>query len=175
MMKGNGTRPPECDGEPWFRLPVEYALVMKEMSDKHEVPLWLACRLVNRENSDWNPGAVSPRNSDGSRDYGLLQVNSDNIGDFTEWYRHGINFNPFLARDSIDVGLAHLSWLHGQFGTWTKAVLAYNGGERCVKTGKIMAKVVAYAMEVMGTYYLAESEIGTLGGRNEEGRGKARG
>ena len=153
MMRGNTARLPESGSEPWFSLPVEYALVMKEMSDKHGVPLWLACRLVDRENSDWNPGAVSPRNADGSRDYGLFQLNSDNIRKFADWYRHGEMFNPFIARDSIDIGLAHLRWLRDELGSWTRAVLAYNGGERCVKTGKIKPKVIDYAVDVMGALY----------------------
>jgi soluble lytic murein transglycosylase-like protein len=145
------TRPREC--EPGFKLPIEYALVMKEMSDKHGVPLWLACRLVNRENPGWNPGAVSSRNADGSRDYGLTQINSDNVRHFADWYRHGKMFNPFIARDSIDMGLAHLAWLRGELGSWTNAVLAYNGGERCVKSGKIKQKVIDYAKDIMGALY----------------------
>jgi soluble lytic murein transglycosylase-like protein len=126
---------------------------MRELSAKHDVPLWLAVRMVQVENCDWNPRSVSARNTDGSRDFGLMQHNSLNFKKFSDWYTHSRVYDPLSAWDNVDVGLAHLAWLHSEFGDWTKAVMAYNTGESRVWKGTVKPQTVAYAKAVLGARY----------------------
>ena len=146
-------RPPECDGEPWYSMPVAYSAMMHTLCARHGVPVWLAVRLVQTESPDWNPRSVSPKNEDGSRDYGLAQINDANFKKFSDWYTHSRGFNPLEAWDSLDVGLAHLSWLHSEFGDWTKAVMGYNTGEERVRRGTVKPKTIVYAKAILGARY----------------------
>jgi soluble lytic murein transglycosylase-like protein len=134
-------------------MPAKYSGMMNLLSAKHQVPLWIACRLISAENSDWNPAAISPKNADGTRDLGLMQHNSDNLVSFANWYRHGAPYDPFSAYDSVDVGLAHLRWLYETLGCWQKAVMAYNAGEGNVRKGAVKKRSIEYTENVLGALY----------------------
>lgn len=141
---------PPSEKDPEFTVPEAYEAMVGEGCRRHSVPEWIAARMIQNECSEWAPWAVSGRNRNGTRDYGLMQINSANIQKFCEWYRHGAPFDPFNAWDSIDVGLAHLRWLFEKYGTWQEAVCAYNAGEGAVERNRIPATTIAYARRILG-------------------------
>lgn len=144
--------------DPAYTIPEIYVELVTEMAVRHDVPVWLAARLISTENDIWNQRSVSPANANGTRDLGLMQHNSDNLVSFSNWYNHGRKYNPYSAKDSLDIGLSHLRWLFEEFGDWTRAVMAYNTGETRVWYGEVKAPTIAYAKKIMGNKYQPSSE-----------------
>jgi hypothetical protein len=143
---------------PDFTIPKSYEAIVSEGCQRHSVPEWIAARMIHNECPEWTPQAVGDRNRDGTRDYGLMQINSANIHKFSEWYRHGAHFDPFNARDSIDIGLAHLRWLYEKYGTWQNAVCAYNAGEWAVDHNRIPEATIAYARRILGFRFMPNKD-----------------
>jgi soluble lytic murein transglycosylase-like protein len=145
--------------DPDYTIPIKYVALVEEQCQRHSVPVWLAARIIQNECPEWRPLARSSRNWNGTRDFGLMQINSANLQKFSEWYRHGDSFDPFSARDSLDVGLAHLRWLFEKYDDWQKAVCAYNAGETAVNLGCIPIKTIAYAQRILGSRFKDSSIV----------------
>ena len=85
---------------------------------KHNLPNGILAEVAKVE-SDFNPNAIGPVLKDGTRAMGLMQI--------IPKYHPGVNaMNPSAA---IDYAGGYLRRLYDQFGSWDKALAAYNWGE----------------------------------------------
>jgi len=112
---------------------------------RHDVPIELAWRLIKWE-SNWNEQAWN-RNTDGSRDLGIMQLNDRWLEEFAQRYRDGAIIDPWMWRVSMDVGIKHLSVLRRTIGHWPGAVAAYNVGLTRYRRGRLpqsTRQMVAY-------------------------------
>jgi hypothetical protein len=117
--------PPQFIQRITYKLPKQYEALMKLECAIHEVPLWLACRLVEYE-SRWNKDQVT-KNKDGTYDIGLFQFNSECYSDLGNVY--GVpKFSPRNAYQSISMGVLHLSMLYNATGNWSYAIAGYQLG-----------------------------------------------
>lgn len=130
-------KPIEAELEPQsYILPLEYAQLVIRYCDETGVPVWLACRLFQHE-SGWKPGLVGRENDNGTRDYGLAQLNSAYLQHFRV-YNDGQAVDPFNPEHAIRVGVRYLAALHAQCGSWREAVRRYAGRRPAADTAKIL-------------------------------------
>jgi soluble lytic murein transglycosylase-like protein len=108
---------------------------------------------VSKCESGFRPNAINSANSNGTKDYGLFQLNSATKGhaDFfppsTKWSDPAIN---------ADVGCAHLNGvLKGENGNIVNALRRYNGGPRWAS----VPRTEKYAEKVMGFYNTFKGEM----------------
>jgi soluble lytic murein transglycosylase-like protein len=112
---------------------------------RHNVPIELAWRLIKWE-SNWNEQAWN-RNTDGSRDLGIMQLNDRWYDDFAVRYNAGRPVDPWMWRPAMDIGLAHLARLYSVVGNWPGAVASYNVGLTRYRRGRLpqsTRQMVAY-------------------------------
>ena len=126
------------------------------------VPISVAGAILYKENPGLDPNAVSKVNRNGSRDYGLWQLNSRYLwDDFVHQYWHFQEAfdwsNPY---HSTYIALRHLKWLYqlfweqptAQSKSWS-VILAYNCGYYAVASGKVPASSVTYAVSVFNSVW----------------------
>lgn len=134
----------------WYaKMPEEYRGFIIELNENLNVPPRIIYYLVHTE-SRWYPRAVGQNHN--SRDYGLMQLNSNYMGRFVKAHFSGSpeNFNPHNGKHSLEVGLKHLDYLHDRFdGNWLKALQAYNAGAGRVERGYIPASTKRYARYIL--------------------------
>jgi len=100
--------------------------------------------------SQWHVEAVSKANYNGTKDYGLMQLNSQYIPIFvSEYHIYAERFNWRNPYHNVAVGVSLLRDLYLEFGDWEKAVMAYNCGPWSVWDGKVPKSTVIYARKVM--------------------------
>lgn len=101
------------------KIPIEIskAIMLKALSSN--IPVNLAFSLAKNESS-YNPLAYN-KNTDGSYDFGLFQLNSSSFGDVKNKYKD-INKNT-------NVALAYLKELYVAYGSYDLALIAYNCGK----------------------------------------------
>lgn len=123
---------------PWFNK--ELLSYISKECEKYNVPVVLVHKLIEQE-SQWHSNSPSPNYDKHHRilsiDYGLMQINSDNIERFSHNYkepwRSEKSYNPIHnSWDNVHLGICYLRDLYTQFGNWKNAVAAYNGGTRRV-------------------------------------------
>jgi len=119
-----------------YVLPLEYAQLVIRYCDEQAVPVWLACRLFTHE-SGWKANLASRENDNGTRDYGLAQLNGAYLESFRV-YNGGQAVDPFNPEHAIRVGIRYLSALHAQCGSWREAVRRYAGRRPAADTARIM-------------------------------------
>lgn len=119
-----------------YTLPLEYAQLVVFYCDEQSVPVWLACRLFAHE-SGWKASLVSRENDNGTRDYGLAQLNSAYLEHFRV-YNDGQRVDPLDPEQAIRVGIRYLAALHAQCGSWREAVRRYAGRRPTADTARIM-------------------------------------
>jgi len=61
-----------------------------------------------------------------------------------------LGVNPYNETENIEGGIAYLSKLYRQFGDWTKALAAYNGGPGNMARGTTPPESWQYAQDVLG-------------------------
>lgn len=104
---------------------------------KYGVDPNLALAIAAHE-SNFNPSAVSPVNRNGTRDWGVMQLNDLTIQQF------GVS-NPLDPQQNIDTGVRLLAQLSGQYsGDLTKTLWAYNAGSGSVASGTMPVGVQGY-------------------------------
>jgi soluble lytic murein transglycosylase-like protein len=123
---------------------------------KNNVPVLLVHKLIEQE-SQWHSNSPSP-NYDRhhnllSIDYGLMQINSDNLERFAHAYkepwRSEKSYNPMHnSWDNVHFGICYLRDLYLQFGNWKDAVAAYNGGTKRVKNNTLKKSTQEYVNTV---------------------------
>ncbi len=74
-----------------------------------------------------------------------------------------LGVNPYNESENIEGGISYLAQLYRQFGDWTKALAAYNGGQGNMARGTTPPQSWQYAQEVLGTaqVYGASSKNGS--------------
>jgi len=84
------------------------------------VPPEFALAIALTENWTLNPRAVSPVNSNGTRDKGVMQLN-ENYFQLNSWY---------CPEENIWAGVRHIRWLmdHPWTCTFWSVAIAYNAG-----------------------------------------------
>ncbi len=131
--------PAEVELEPRpYTLPLEYAQLVVYFCDETGCPVWLACRLIQHE-SGWKPRMVGAENDNGTRDYGLAQLNSAYLEHFRV-YNGGQLVDPFNPEHSIRVGIRYLSALRARYGSWREAVRRYGGRRPAAHTAWILGE-----------------------------------
>lgn len=100
-------------------------------------------RLIKKE-SNWNPEAIGKLNANGTRDYGLVQINEQYTFYFSYKYLNGEKLDPFNGRQSIDFAIAYLLHLYEQTGSWESAFGSYNMGLTGYRERSDCAKVQRY-------------------------------
>ncbi len=125
---------------------------LKKMIDKiaisNGVPPKLVKSIIQQE-SEWDIDNVS-RNRNGTRDMGLMQLNSG----YMEYYKSKFwprdkSFNPLSAEDNVTLGTKYLAHLIKYYkGNLDLAIQAYNCGPTAVDAGKIPTATIAYLARV---------------------------
>lgn len=93
-----------------------------------EIPYHILYNLVWVE-SGWQERIISKPNSNGSRDFGLGQLNENNLAYFRQVYFTGRGrFNALNGYHNLEVAMRHLEELYRILGDWELAVRAYNCG-----------------------------------------------
>jgi len=106
------------------------------------IPPSLALAVAQIE-SGFDPNAVSPTNSNGTKDYGLFQINSSNFSSL------GLT-NPLDPTQNINAGVGLLSQLYNQYGgDLTQVLWAYNAGPGSVSSGNMPTSTQSYIPEVL--------------------------
>jgi soluble lytic murein transglycosylase-like protein len=110
----------------------------------------LAVEIAKKENGAFDPVAVSAINSDGSIDYGIMQLNSRYLELFVKnyWDKEEV-FDWRIPEHNIYVGLRHLKYLLviPDFNEW-QSIMAYNCGEAAVRSGRPPNSSIEYANAV---------------------------
>jgi len=111
-------------------------------ANEYGVPASLALAVAQVE-SNFNPNAVSPTNTNGTTDYGVMQINSANVSSL------GLT-DPLDPQQNIDAGVSMLAQLYNQYGGDTTQVLwAYNAGPGSVTSGNMPPSTASYVADVL--------------------------
>jgi hypothetical protein len=94
--------------------------ILLQTSLLYKVPVNLVFALAKRE-SNFDPWAENHSNTNGTSDYGLLQLNSGTFSD--------LSTKTLLdPSENALIGVQYLLTRHNDLDSWEKAVIAYNGG-----------------------------------------------
>ena len=89
---------------------------------RHDVPIGVLYGLIWQE-SRFQANAVSPMNTNGSRDYGIAQINDatlEGMGKSTAW--------AMSPHNSINYAAERLARNYQKYGSWAATLIEYNGG-----------------------------------------------
>jgi hypothetical protein len=115
---------------PEYNIPLDKD-IQKYLYDKckeYNVPYDLALGVIKVE-SNFNPSLIH-KNSNGSRDYGLFQINTINH----KWLSEELGIIDFLnPYQNIDAGVYMLSQLIKKYDNEHIVLMSYNMGERATK------------------------------------------
>jgi hypothetical protein len=96
---------------------------------------------VAQEESSFNPNATNT-NSNGTTDYGVMQINSSNLSAL------GLS-DPLNPQANITAGVGLLAQLYNQYGGNIQQTLwAYNAGPNAVSSGNLPASTANYISAV---------------------------
>ena len=132
------------------RIPVEHRVMIARFTYDNDVPLEIVVNLIQKE-SEWYPRARSRPNANGSRDEGLMQLNTLSQPYFIKNFYTGTQeFDPFDPRHNVECGVKYLRALRDTMGSWTRAVMAYNCGSSRVVRNEVPESTKVYARIVLG-------------------------
>ena len=121
---------PKEESIPEYNIPLDED-IQKYLYDKckeYNVPYDLALGVIKVE-SNFNPSLIH-KNSNGSRDYGLFQINTINH----KWLSEELGITDFLnPYQNIDAGVYMLSQLLKKYNNEHIVLMSYNMGERAAK------------------------------------------
>jgi soluble lytic murein transglycosylase-like protein len=110
-------------------LPLPWRRQLEAAAQRSRVPPWVLAGLVRQE-SGWNPGAVSPAGARGLTQL-LPEVARELARALPGVSPHGDLFDPGR---NLTLGAALLArWRAGFAGSWTAALATYNAGEKRVR------------------------------------------
>lgn len=114
-------------------------------AQKYGLPPSVALAVVQHESS-FNPTIVSPINSNGTRDYGLFQLNTALLSD------KGITTDQALdPAVNIDAGVSTLAGYWQKYGGDLPSVLgAYNAGPGAVSSGNLPTGYISSVLNILG-------------------------
>ena len=140
-----------------YSLPDEWEDYFIEQCYEVGVPVTVARAILHKENPELDPDVVSRMNSNGTRDFGLWQLNSRYLwSDFVPRFWHFQErfdwSNPF---HSTYIAVRHIGWLYKVFRNEPfyrsrafVVILAYNCGFYAVQTGNVPLASANYAASV---------------------------
>lgn len=145
-----------------YVIPGEYEPWVRYYADERGIPHWMAARLFSQESvgdplsGRWNPRAVSWMGA-----VGLAQLMPENTDyttvrgrDFARRYNDGQQIDPRDPETAIRVGLRFLADLYSRTGSWTLALLSYNGGIGHYinprRYGPYQSESIDYARAILG-------------------------
>lgn len=112
-----------------YPAPMRYWDDLKRTSDRWKVPVIVLCAIGSSENEIWDPNEIGTPNADGTRDYGLFQLNSKTIpGLIAKYWNRKEKFNWRNPEHNMFLAGAYLAENYALFGSWTKSICAYNAG-----------------------------------------------
>lgn len=114
-------------------VPQEYAPALIYAAGMTGFPIDALARVIEAE-SGFNPRCVGV-NRNGTRDYGIAQLNSEYLEYFALHYNSGYIIDPFDAETGIIIAARYLSALYAETGNMRQAVAAYNCGLSRVRSG----------------------------------------
>ena len=101
-----------------------------------EVPVHKMIAMAFVE-SCFNPKAINRSNGNGSKDYGLFQLNSKTFYEYDQAYLMDVETNVHFA-------VQHLLGEYEKYESWEKAVIAYNAGN----VSKVFQSSIDYFLKV---------------------------
>lgn len=120
-----------------------------------DVPDYLIVGLIYAESRN-NPKCVSAYRADGSRDEGIVQLNSKYL-DYFKWkFNKNQKIDPFNPESAIPVCARILAYNYKIFGNWIEALAAYRQGVQGVKKNGIDSKSYKYIDSVFSYGILFE-------------------
>jgi soluble lytic murein transglycosylase-like protein len=127
-------------------VPEQYQLYVYQLCAEFGiVPIYFA-RLIQAE-SNWYPFAVG-KNSNGSEDQGIAQINSDYCVYFATMFGM-VDFDPFNALDALKLASMIVSNYYKSTNSWYLAVCCYNAGYSRVLSGNIPESTKKYAFKIV--------------------------
>lgn len=126
---------------------IDIAYLVAQESRRSGVPLRLLAALIYTE-SRFIIDARSPVNQNGTRDYGLMQLNSANYALF-KVYVGGKEYNMSNPACNVHIGAAYLAELYAMFGNWTQAIAAYNAGAYAARNKRVPKSTLEYIKRVL--------------------------
>lgn len=123
-------------------LPPPHGPRVKALATEYGIPLGMLARMIAYE-SGWGQNTVV-RNPNGTKDYGLMQLNGAYLADFAWRYNGGKSFDPLDPEKNLVIGVRHLATLYRVTGEWRAAVAAYNCGLTRYLSGKVPAATGRY-------------------------------
>ena len=117
---------------------------------ENNIPISIFVRLIYFE-SRWDPNVISIPNTNGTKDYGLAQINGSNIKWFAKCFYYGNEeFNPMNPYHAVEACAKHLRYLNNIFlGNWNKTIKAYNCGVNGVLKNRIPKSTMIYADRII--------------------------
>lgn len=97
---------------------IPYASVFAQAARRYGIPTAILTAVAQHE-SGFNPAAVN-HDSNGTEDVGIMQLNLQAQGVTHSFAANPVTAIPYAARLLAD--------LHHQYGTWARALSAYNSG-----------------------------------------------
>ena len=128
-------------------VPDKYYETVINVSVINQIPVYYFAKLIHVE-SNYNARAINYANSNGSRDYGIAQLNSNYIDEFALRYGYD-SIDPFDPFTALEVAAVHLRTLYDKTGSWEQAIAAYNCGLGRVQQGNIPASTLRYVERIM--------------------------
>lgn len=101
------------------------------------IPVNLFFATAKKE-SEFNPLAIDGANRDGSKDYGLYQLNGNTFSQYAVSYL-------MVSENNVRLAAVYLRTLYDKYGSWDKALLAYNGGT----VDGVSEKVIQYLTDTL--------------------------
>ncbi len=141
-----------------FPAPEQFRQMLAEVSFQTKVPIVVLCAVASAE-SDWFPGAVGDVNADGSRDFGLFQLNSKTIPLLKKAYwTSREKFDWRNPEHNMYLGACYLAENYSLLGSWSKSIMAFNAGPGSVQANpgrytlyldRVQARLVRFADEMI--------------------------
>jgi soluble lytic murein transglycosylase-like protein len=117
-------------------------LIVLNLNTETQVPIVPLLRLIEIESGfDYRRVSYNPN---GTRDYGVMQLNAKYL-DYYSWkFNDGKKIIPSNINDNVKVGLRYLRFLYDKTGTWRNAFTAYNCGLSRFRSGNIPKSTMEY-------------------------------
>ncbi len=111
------------------------ASLIQSLAASYGIPPSLALAVATRE-SGLNQGAIGA-----AGEIGIFQLMPSTASD--------LGVDPSNLQQNIQGGLSYLQSLYQQFGNWTDALEAYNGGASHVTAGNVSGAAQNYAASIL--------------------------
>lgn len=128
-------------------VPEKYRAFVVRTCQKYDVPVLYYVKLVQAE-TGWR-NVISRPNRNGTRDYGIAQINGSNIAFFDRIYFPDREFDVMNPFHNLEVSIKHLSALYSQLRNWRLSVASYNCGLGAVLKNRIPNSTQLYVQKII--------------------------